>query len=367
MWNTIAAAFDPEYAERRIKKQLANRLEKSIRTVTGTVTGLNNLSEYGLSWNQTRRHHPEIYCAFLIPVFNKIGKKLLRLTLDIPPELLRSLASVTFPCLEHLGVSFCTRDQQQREIDEIIDCFTLFVNNLYPTLQSLSISARKPCHMLDLTRLFTYLGTFPHLRKFSFTIPWDGNNLVYPSHLVAFLAKHHDTLQYLQLSADSCSAGTTSNPSSKFWIPNILASTRTPYQHLSGVRLSLRPLRADLTPVIRFLHEHSRDLKSLSLTDRPLTYNDVQSILDGTGATRGCLDFKHFHLRIYHLDSAFLSLLASRLPKLVDLELTFAKVKSGDYATSQREELVSVNVPPLSSFSDSFFFFTGTIRERIAR
>ncbi|RDB30723.1 hypothetical protein Hypma_005945 [Hypsizygus marmoreus] len=328
IWNSIARLFDHDHSQRRMNQHVKRRIQKDITRVTDTVSGLSNLSEYGLRWNQHRPYHPELYQAFLCPVLSRIKDRLVKLSLDIPPEMLRSLAPIALPRLEHLEVGLCTMKMSRRDVDEVFDCFAVFVNNLYPTLESMSISSRVPSQSLDLTRFFTMLGTFPHLRRFCVSIPFDGTHLSSPCDLVAFLTKHRQTLQHLQLSSSRCSvAESPSSPKCKYWIPNILSSLDTPFSRLSSVQLALRPVKADLTPILHFLAQHASELDCLNLTDRALTYNEVRTILNSIGACQAYSQLKQLRLRIHHLSATFLTLLAQRLPRLAVLELSFVEVR----------------------------------------
>jgi len=274
-------------------------------------------------------------------------RSLVKLSLNVPPKMLPSLAPIALPRLEHLEVGVCTKRLLKGEINEVFDGFAVFVNNLFPTLQTLSISSRLPSQCLDLTRFFTLLGVFPHLTGFSLSIPFDGTHLFPPRDLITFLNKHRQTLQLLQLTTIRCSpADSPIDPESKFWIRNILTSLDSPFPRLHDVHLALRPLKADLTPVIQFLAEHAGELDALTLTERALTYTEVVDILDGISAYAHSPRFKQLRLRLQHLSPALLELFASRLPRLAFLELSFSEVvataahagHSGYPAHSNQEE-----------------------------
>ncbi|GLB41207.1 hypothetical protein LshimejAT787_0904220 [Lyophyllum shimeji] len=347
LWNFVNGVFDPHYAQKKLDERVKQRLQKDIRYVTDTISGMPNLSEYSLEWKHDRSYHPELYRAFLGPLLTRIRGRLVKLSLNVPPEMLRSLAPIALPRLEHLEVGVCTKKLSKGEINEIFDCFAVFVNNLFPTLQSLLISSRLPSQCLDLTRFFTLLGVFPHLSGFALSIPFDGTHLSQPRDLVTFLNKHHLTLQHLQLTTSRCSsADAPIDPESKYWIRNILTSLATPFPCLHDVHLALRPLKADLTPIIQFLADHARDLDALTLTERALTYTEVVDILDGIGAYGHSPRLKQLRLKLQHLSPALLELLASRVPRLAFLELSFGEVvataahpgHSGYPAHSSQEE-----------------------------
>jgi hypothetical protein len=284
----IRGLFDTDSKKHQLNRRITRRITKDTTRVTDAVVGLRNLTEYGLGWDSLGPYHPELFRAFLCPVLTHIGPKLVKLSISVPLEMLCSLAPITLPQLEYLEVKMCTLEMPRRDIDIILDSFIVFVNNLYPTLQSLSISSRVPSRFLDLTRFFTFLGSFPRLLTFSLSMPFDGAHLSSPSNLVAFLNKHHHTLQHLQLSTSRCSpTDTPLDPSCKYWIPNILSSLANPFPRLRGLQLALRPLKADLTPITTFLKQYAPTLASLTLTDRQLTFDEVGMVVDAlTDLTR---------------------------------------------------------------------------------
>ncbi|KAG6865362.1 hypothetical protein C0991_003214 [Blastosporella zonata] len=349
VWSYICGLFDPRYAQRQLEKRVQKRLKKDIRLVTDAISVMPNLARYSLEWKETRQYHPELYHAFLSPVLGRIRSSLLSLSLNVPPEMLHSLASVALPNLQHLGVDLCTKKKSEEEIMRIFDSFAVFVNNLYPTLESLSISSRVPSRSLTLDRFFSVLGSFPHLESFSLSIPFDGGHLSSPTVVVKFLDKNYRTLKRLRFSTSRCSPGSPGNPQSQFWIPNILTSLNTPYPRLQDLHLAVRPIHADITPLMTFLSLHSQSLDSLTLTDRSLTYTEIKDILDGLGAYEYSRQLKHLRLKLKRLSPALLELLATRTPSLSHLELTFGEVVAtaahpgyaGFPAHSQQDEFVS--------------------------
>ena len=290
-----------------------------------------------MGWDPRLPYHPKLFQAFLCPVLSHIGHKLVRLSLTVPPEMLCSLAPIALPRLEHLEVGVCTLEMPSRDIVVILDSFTVFVNNLYPTLQSLSLSSRVSSHFLDLTRFFTYLGTFSHLHTFCLSMPFDGAHLSSPSNLVAFLDKHHGTLQHLQLSTSRCSpTDIPLDPNCKYWIPNILRGLTNPLPRLCGLQLALRPLKADLTPITAFLKQYAPALSFLTFTDRQLTFDEVAMIVDTlTDSAAEALELKQLRLQILYLSPALLTFLATKLPRLVLLELSFNEVVAAAPSHSQ--------------------------------
>lgn len=350
----------PDLQRRHLNRRTTKRIQKHIAHVMKTVVTLRNLTEYTLRWDPNHKNceHPELvlFQAFLSPVLKHIGPKLVKLSLTtIPLETLASLSPITLPHLEYLDIGICTQQMPQKDIYVIFDSFTVFVNNLYPSLRSLSFSSRVPSRFLDLTRFFAHLGTFPGLHTLSLSMPFDGAHLSTPSKLVDFLTKNHSTLQHLQLSASRCSpTDLPLDPSSKYWIPNILSSFPEPFPRLHSLHIALRPLKADLTPIYTFLKQYSRTLDSLTLADRQLTIDEVAMVVECLADFTGdALGMKELRLHVLQLSPALLILLAERLPQLLLLELSFYEVIAGSPQAShaghhRMTHLVSGSVHPFS-------------------
>jgi hypothetical protein len=336
----IRNLFNLNRQKHRPKSPIASKIQKDIARVTDAVIGLRNLTEYRLRWDPHQPYHLELFEGFMCPILSHIGHKLVRLSLTVPPQILGSLAPINLPRLEHLEVGVCTLEMPRRDVDEMFDAFTVFVNNLYSTLESFSLSSRAPSHFLDLTHFFNHLGTFPHLRTFFLSMPFDGSHLTSPHSLVAYLNRHHRTLRHLHLSTSRCSpTDTPLHPSSKYWIPNILTSLVDP--SLWGLRLALRPLRADLAPVTAFLMQHSHALESLVLTERQLTFDEVVMILDALADSTGqALVLKRIQFQVPHLSPVLLNLLAKKLPRLALLELLFSEVVASGQCDGMEAHLV---------------------------
>ncbi|KAG6873924.1 hypothetical protein C0992_008268 [Termitomyces sp. T32_za158] len=307
---------------------IEQRLEKDIRCVTDAISAMPHLYKYSLGWEDDLPYHPEFYRAFLTHLLPNIKGNLHSLVLNVPPEMLHVMPSISMPCLESLRVELCTKKKSEEEIDRIFDSFVVFVNNLLGSLESLWISSRVPSRSLKLDRFFRMLGTFPHLRSFTLSIPFDGSHLSSPDQVVKFLNKHRHTLKHLRLDTGRCSpADSPTDPEAKFWIPNILTRLNaTPYTQLYDLRLAIRPIKMDLTPLMKFFELHA--LNSLTLTERALSYNEIQAILEALRTCENSHGLKQLRLRIEFLSPDLLELFAKRIPRLVLLDLTFGELRA---------------------------------------
>lgn len=312
------------------------------------------LYKYSLGWKDALPYHPGLYRAFLSPVLSCIKFNLRSLTLNVPLEIMHVMPSIDMPHLESLSIYLCTTEKSEEEIDRIFDSLVVFVNNLLGSLELLSITSRVPSRSLKLDRFFRMLGTFPHLRSFSLSIPFDGNHLSSPEQVVKFLNKHRHMLKQLRLSASRCSPDSLVDPECKLWIPNTLTRLNmTPYPQLYDLHLAIRPIKMDLTPLMEFFGFHAID--SLTLTERALTYDEVKAILDALSTCEHSRGLKQLRLRIQYLSPELLELLAKRIPRLALLELAFGEIlASGAYQRHPghvaRDEFVSVKTFDLFDF-----------------
>ncbi|KAG6817376.1 hypothetical protein H0H87_009563 [Tephrocybe sp. NHM501043] len=348
-WGFIWGLFDPHYVERQLNQRVQKRLKKDIRRFTDAISVMPNLTKYSLEWKETRQYHPELYRAFLSPVLCRVRTSLRSLSLNVPTEMLGSLAPVALPRLEHLGVELCTLKKSKVEIEHSFESFAVFVNNLFPTLESLSISTRVPSRSLKLDRFFWMMGSFPRLQSFSLSMPFDGVHLSSPSQVVEFLDKHRTTMRCLHFDTSRCSAETVVDPKLKYWIRDILTSLNTPYPRLETVYIEVRPIQSSLAPLMSFLKLHSQSLDSVTLTERALTYTEVKALLDALGAYESSHQLRQLRLNLKHLSPALLELLANRVPRLSHLELSFTEIMAtaahsghaGTPAHSRQDEFVS--------------------------
>ncbi|KAE9393912.1 hypothetical protein BT96DRAFT_943566 [Gymnopus androsaceus JB14] len=228
------------------------------------------VQEYSIGWDVDRPYHAELFTAFLsLADVAPFGKTLTKLSLKVPTDRLVCLASVRLPSLEELDIHLATQSLSERYINDCLDCFVVFVNNLYLTLRSLSVSTSHTSLNLDLYTFFHLLGDFAHLHTLGITIPYDGAHFSSLDSLRFFIHKHNGNLQELKLLCHARSAARTrpNDPSAKYWIQRIVADiSSTPPRDLHKLELALRPLRSQLTPFLTFLASVADQLDSLVLT-----------------------------------------------------------------------------------------------------
>ncbi|KAJ3731313.1 hypothetical protein DFJ43DRAFT_1079606 [Lentinula guzmanii] len=363
VFDHLHSFFDSDFPTRRAEALVRERMRKQIRLVKETAGMLKFVQEYSLEWNVDRPYHPELFTAFLSLVdVSPFGQTLTKLSLKVPTDRLICLASVKLPALEQLDLQLVTMSLSERCINDCFDCFAVFVNNLCPTLSSLSVSSSHISLNLNLYRLFYLLGDFPHLRSLAVTIPYDGAHFSSLDSLQFFIRKHRQTLQELKLLCNRSAARTRPNdPCAKYWIQRTITDVCAfgNLTNLSSIELSLRPLRSELTPFLTFLASAANQLESLTLTDDALTPEEVERVLDAVTCRipadstnrnfAGYCNLGYLAIRLQYLCPYTVDLFASKLCLLRSLKLTFSDVRLHhrdevqlsytDYAYAYFEEL----------------------------
>ncbi|KAJ3899096.1 hypothetical protein F5879DRAFT_540337 [Lentinula edodes] len=348
VFDHVHSFFDSDYPTRRAEALVRKRMRKQIQLIKETAKTLGFVQEYSVEWNVDRPYHPEFFTAFLSLVdVSPFGRTLTKLSLKVPTDRLVCLASLDLPALEQLDIQLVTMSLSERYINDCFDNFAVFVNNLYDTLRSLSISSTHISLNLNLYRLFYLLGDFPHLHSLGLTIPYDGAHLSSLDSLQSFIQKHGRTLQELKLLCNRSAARTRPNdPCAKYWIQRTITDIFT-FGNLSNIcslELALRPLRSELTPFLNVLASVANQLESLVLTDDALTPGEVERVLAvltckfSAGTNGGVVEYSHLRhlaIRLQYLCLFTVDLIASKLRLLHSLKLTFSDVRLHHYDEAQ--------------------------------
>ncbi|KAF8178502.1 hypothetical protein BJ912DRAFT_984042, partial [Pholiota molesta] len=311
---------------RRLELQpwLQKRLTKDTKRVTAAFTAMTELQEYSINWDESDRFHPEFYRAFLVPPLEVWAEHLTTLSVRVPLSMISSLARLRLTHLESFTYHFCTGNTPLKDIDDAHDGFVVFVNNLKDSLQELSLLSTSTSQHLDLSRIFRTLGVFPSLKKVVLSIPFDGGQLSDPMTFVRFLKKHRGSLKEFNLLTTRCSSHSKpGDPEHINWIHHILQSIKRPFPLLSGVGIALRPLKAPLGTLVDFLDLHSSTLQSVSLMDRSLCVDEIESLWP-VGGSEGILDL---HVKVEALSASLLARFARGFPNLKTLKLECNRVE----------------------------------------
>ena len=324
IWTNIHEIFDSEYIRKETEQQLQKCLRKDIALIVSALNAMENIKEYFIEWNEENNYHPELYKACSTPVLQKWMGQLTKLTIKVPPQLLKSLqvAAVRLRNLESLEYHFCTGQMSPQDIYNIHDGFLVFVNNLKDSLEHLSFISTHTSHNLDITLIYKWLGPFPKLRSISLSVPFDGAHLSDPSTFVQFLENHRSTLKVISVLTSRCTVHSTpSNPESINWIQKILTSINSPFPRLRSLALALRPLRAPLTNVSDFLEMHMSTLDSLILTDRAFDYCGFERLIKTASGPLDLIGLRHLRVKLNNFSPTILYYFASKMPELTSLDI----------------------------------------------
>lgn len=331
--HSIREIFNPDHSERKREQKLQKSLREDIELVVGAFNAMQNINEYGVEWDEESHYRPELYKAFLAPTLQKWTGHLIKLTIKVPPEFLKFLASVRLRKLETLEYHFCTGVMSLMEIDDVHNGFLVFVNNLKDSLGCISFISTHASRNLDITRIYRSLGSFPKLRSISLSVPFEGAHLSDPLAFVEFLEKHRYTLKNINLLTSRCTPGRmASNPE---WIQTILISIHRPFPQLRSLALAMRPLRASLTNASHFLEIHLSTLDSLILADRALDYSEFARLMKTTsGGSLDLTGLRHLRIKLNVFCPNILYYLASKIPGLTSLDIECSSIRGNDPATS---------------------------------
>ncbi|KAK2462798.1 hypothetical protein APHAL10511_005189 [Amanita phalloides] len=298
------------------------KLTKAVSKITKAVKDLPNVHEYKVQCKEGTCD--AFFVNGLIPALMRWTRTLTKLTLCVPPGELLRLPEVRLDHLESLDLMFWTpADDQNYFRFMVLDPLAVFVNNLYPTLQSLSVAATRCAVNVDLTPLFRSLGTFPHMRNFELSMPYDGSSLSCIEPLLSFLARHKGIHSFRLSTSSAAPRHAPTSVELREWIPNVLRFLDGSFGNIEDANLALRPLKAKstLTALMGFLSAHDSDLTSLTLTeDKTLNIQEIQCMF----RSKDQYDFfhlQHLSLHVLRISAELFSFLAKTFRNLKNLEI----------------------------------------------
>ncbi|KAF7356404.1 hypothetical protein MVEN_00973000 [Mycena venus] len=353
-WKLLHACVSPAHAfEDGAEAQIARRLQKQTRRIADTIKGFTKLHTYHIDWDEGP-YHPEFFSTLLDLVIPTIGRGLTSLILKVPlyhMPFLPPLASF-LPNLLHLSLTLHTGAHIPMYISQKLEGLVVFLNIVLRNLRTFSLYTTPTSAYLDLGLLFCHLGNGRYLTSFTLCIPFDGGHLPDPTPLRRFLIKHRSTLESLNLGTTRAAAHPVPvAPTAKYWIRDTLKN-HPPFPALSHLSLGLRPLRTDLSPLLRCLTGVRSQLRMLKLSERPLEYVELVRILD-------VLDdpplLRVLSLRLRWLSPEIVDLMAAGLPALTALDLNFTEVVHQE-PSSDASSIVSEDSYGLSHISELTLF-----------
>ncbi|KAF8629518.1 hypothetical protein AX17_005644 [Amanita inopinata Kibby_2008] len=305
-----------------VEEELARRKNaKMIKRVLKTVGELPNVQECKIFCDSGRCHSS--FTREMVPSLINWRHSLTKLSFCVPPEMLGSLASVSLDRLESLELIFWTDLALNGDARFLVlNPLTVFVNNLFPTLRSLSILTTRAAQSLDLTQLFSHLETFPLLRHFALSMPCDGSSLSSMRPVLLFIGRHK-ALQSIQLSTSNCAPRVAPVSSEvKEWIPKILNFVDDSFYDIQQANIALRPLRAQTTldALAAFLSNHGHNLTSLALTED--NTHEIHEIFNAQ-MPRSFIQIRYLSIDVRSLSAKQFMSLYKLFPNLKELQMGF--------------------------------------------
>lgn len=327
--SNVNEILDLNYHSREQERRLQKCLRNDIKLVVCALEAMQYIKEYAIEGDEEKPYHLQFYNEFFTPMLQRWAGQLTKLTIMVPPQCLNDLASVRLRNLETLEYHFRTGSQSSKDIDDTHNGFLVFVNNLKDSLESISFISTFASINLDITRIYKSLGTFPKLRSISLSAPYNGTHLSDPLVFVHFLEKHRPTLEDISLLTSRCTDHSMpGNPETTNWIQKILASIHTPFPRLRSLALAMRPLRAPLTNVANFLEMHMYTLDSLTLADRAFNPSEFPPFMETSSGFLDLTGLRHFRVKFDNFYPEILYYLASKMPRLISLEIECSSIRS---------------------------------------
>ncbi|KAJ7066488.1 hypothetical protein C8F01DRAFT_1248497 [Mycena amicta] len=327
-WKMLYSCVFSRHQE-TFETQIARRLHKQTRMLADTIRALPNLHSYHLDWDEGPVQG-EFLSALLDVLIPSIGCNLYALNLKVPFQHIQSLPCLAryLPHLQSLSLTIHTGSHNVHDVAQRMEALVFFLNFLLRNLRSLALYTTPTSIYLNLGVLFAHLGHGRRLTSFTLCIPFDGGHLPDPKSLRRFLIQHRETLDSLTLGTTraAASANATSN---YLWIRDSLKN-HPPFPALTHLSLALRPLRTDISPLLKSL-SGMHLLQRLRLGERPLEFVDLLrllEVLDQAPALRA------LSIRLRWLSPETVDALAASLPHLEVLHLHFAEVIHSEPSSS---------------------------------
>ncbi|KAL1682689.1 hypothetical protein EV122DRAFT_249197 [Schizophyllum commune] len=325
MWVHLNSVLSPAEAERLAHERSACRAHRRIKRIQSALA-ITPALRYTVEWDEQLPYSNAFFSQLLEPVLSgAMSQSLIHLSLKIPPStnLTDRLVGIRLPALETLHIEFCLPNGQPHAM-HFVEEMRLFVNNVeHPDrahLQSLEIGVTSSSDPFALSAFFEHLGPFRALDRFQLTIPFNGAHLQDVSGLRTFLLLHARQLHRLAFRTRRMTpAAAHSNPG---WVLSALRGICFP--RLVSAELALRPVVGpfDVEALADWVRAHAGNLRSLVLTDRQLTPEEVAILVEALDVDIA----RRVKLRVRRLSASLLDTIARALPLLRKLEITFVDI-----------------------------------------
>ncbi|KAG5635868.1 hypothetical protein H0H81_009826 [Sphagnurus paluster] len=312
-------------------------LQQSISTLEfakGTISHLLNVQAVTIVLHDLAVTPVPSFVPFLHVLFSSLGHNLRKLTLNLTlpklPIVLDSKISRELHALVDLEVILANSRFTAKE--SIKDTLVPFTRSLAGTLESLSISTLM---MVDLNPFFDGVGYLPKLRKF--VLIFELSFVVFQSpapaasYVARFISRHQEILQHLTVRIQHPHFFPFHEES---WMQTYSVNLKLPHLRTLELGVLARAYDArfplDWRKNVQHLPSLSQ-LENLIIFNTTLSIEDVEALLEALHHSKSCDILQRLSMKITILNSRLVDLLASRLPSLTYLELTFGEYLRTEY------------------------------------
>ncbi|KIK55312.1 hypothetical protein GYMLUDRAFT_841546 [Collybiopsis luxurians FD-317 M1] len=336
----VRSFVDSDYPERKAKNLFKKRIHKQTRLVARTVRKLEHVQEYTVAWETKKSSQApaELFTVFLALLnISSFSRTLKILTLRVPTDRLVCLVPVRLPALEELNIHLVTESLSETFINDCLEKVIVFINNHLETLETLSFFSTDLSRNLNLSKFFRSLSTlhFLHLHSFALSLPYDSSHLPDETSSLTDFLRNSETVHQLKFSVYPCSSSRPSDILSEYQIQRVLTTQElvNALVSLNTLELSVQLVLGDLKPLLAFISSVARRLKSLTLTGELSPPTEIERVLSAVAPapTRPSTSLRHLSICLEYLSPTMLNLLASRLPFLKSLKLTFNHLRSSSH------------------------------------
>jgi len=251
----------------------------------------------------------------------------LRVSVENLPDIIPP--TLVFPHLSHLTVELRIVYRSSDAMAHILGTLLPFLNRSSPTLTSFALLTREH---LPLKELYTKLSVMPKLRSFVAMQGYVSTLQTDTSGLHDFLSRHSDALHSLSLSFYSLGSGIILDPEMEGWTEQEFLRVSLP--NLTSLTLGLYDFPAHFGEKIR------KSLQGLSIPElrhlylpMPLPLLELEEIFqDG-------MDIQVLTLNCTSIEAALFDLVASKLPRLLHLDLRYAAGRDNHAQQSQEDQM----------------------------
>ncbi|KAJ3506270.1 hypothetical protein NLJ89_g6963 [Agrocybe chaxingu] len=303
------------------------------------VAKLDRIEEYIIEWRQGVEAERTFCLPLLTAVWPLHSQNLRTIKLDMMLSHLCDMLSTVsgLDRLRDLSLRFTCNDSRfgpwggpGYEAKYAFEQLATFMNRLALTLQSLAIYS---IGHLNFSWLFASLTFFPKMKSLSLQVPCDPRHVIDPTGLHHFLRAHH-AVEHFNFAPQYCCHQSTQDPdpaishgcaSTEDWLNRAFGGLS--FEGLESLELGLNILGSGgkrVMPPVPRIGGAAKSVRSLGIVGCLISLQDLKAVLDPFKMANP----RTLVIEVHVLDINLLDLLASSLPDLERIDLTYRWVGS---------------------------------------